>query len=295
MKDAQEKAEVLIEAIRYLQRFYKKIVVIKYGGHAMVDDDLKEAFARDVIALQQAGIRPIIVHGGGPEINKLMKKVGKEPKFLSGLRMTDAETIELVEMVLSGKVNKEIVSAIASAGGNAIGLSGKDAGSIMAKKHCLMGECGCSSDMIDLGFVGEVESIDPHILHVLADESYIPVVSPIGLGIDGQGYNINADIVAGNIAAAVGAEKYICLTDVPGILSNPPELDSLVSRLTVNEANELMEKGELTGGMIPKVESCLTALEGGVATTHIIDGRITHAILIELLTEKGIGTMIVKE
>jgi len=289
MKDIQEKAEILIEAIPYLRKFYNKIIVIKYGGHAMVDDTLKRAFADDILFLKQAGIKPVIVHGGGPEINKLMKMVGKEPKFLAGLRQTDSETIELVEMVLSGKINKEIVVSINSIGGKAIGLSGKDAHSIKAKKYVDSPENG---EGHDYGYVGEVESIDPHILDVLVREGYVPVISPIGLGVDGQGYNINADIVAGNIAASIGAQKYVCLTDVPGILRDMDDHDSLISKLSLTEAEELLSSGDMKGGMIPKLESCVTAIKGGVKKAHIIDGRVKHAILVELLTDEGLGTMI---
>jgi acetylglutamate kinase len=287
----QERAEVLIEAIPYLMRYNNKLIVIKYGGHAMVDDRLKEAFAKDLLFLRQAGIKPVVIHGGGPEINRLMKLVGKEPKFLEGLRVTDKESIELVEMVLSGKVNKEIVSTINHLGGKAIGLSGKDAHSIMARKHCdAVREI--EEKEVDLGFVGEVESVDPRILHLMVDEGYIPVVSPIGLGLDGCGYNINADIVAGSIAAALNAEKYICLTDVKGILTDPEDPSSLISELSVSKARELITGNKISGGMIPKVESCITAIEGHVPRAHIIDGRTIHALLIELLSDEGVGTMI---
>jgi acetylglutamate kinase len=287
----QERAEVLIEAIPYLMRYNNKLIVIKYGGHAMVDDRLKEAFAKDLLFLRQAGIKPVVIHGGGPEINRLMKLVGKEPKFLEGLRVTDKESIELVEMVLSGKVNKEIVSTINHLGGKAIGLSGKDAHSIMARKHCdAVREI--EEKEVDLGFVGEVESVDPRILHLMVDEGYIPVVSPIGLGLDGCGYNINADIVAGSIAAALNAEKYICLTDVKGILTDPEDPSSLISELSVSKARELITGNKISGGMIPKVESCITAIEGHVPRAHIIDGRTIHALLIELLSDERVGTMI---
>lgn len=281
----------MIEAIPYLMRYNNKLIVIKYGGHAMVDDRLKEAFAKDLLFLRQAGIKPVVIHGGGPEINRLMKLVGKEPKFLEGLRVTDKESIELVEMVLSGKVNKEIVSTINHLGGKAIGLSGKDAHSIMARKHCdAVREI--EEKEVDLGFVGEVESVDPRILHLMVDEGYIPVVSPIGLGLDGCGYNINADIVAGSIAAALNAEKYICLTDVKGILTDPEDPSSLISELSVSKARELITGNKISGGMIPKVESCITAIEGHVPRAHIIDGRTIHALLIELLSDEGVGTMI---
>ncbi|MDD4281559.1 MAG: acetylglutamate kinase [Candidatus Methanofastidiosa archaeon] len=290
MLSVQERANVLIEAIPYLMRYYNKIVVIKYGGHAMVDDTLKEAFAKDILFLKQAGIKPVIVHGGGPEINRLMKMVGKEPKFLSGLRVTDAESIELVEMVLSGKINKEIVASITHLGGKAIGLSGKDAHSIRARKHTEQTEACC--EVVDLGYVGEVESIDPHIINVMVNEGYVPVISPIGLGLDGCGYNINADIVAGTIAAALRAEKYICITDVVGILEKGDDPSTLISQMTLAEAKEALGKPFISGGMIPKLQSCITALEGGVQRAHILDGRIPHAILIEMLTNEGIGTMV---
>ncbi len=280
-------AEVLLEALPYIREFRGKTVVIKYGGAAMERADLKEPFALDVILLRFVGIKPVIVHGGGPQIGALMKRLGKEPRFVGGMRVTDEETVEIVEMVLVGKINKEIVGLINHHGGKAVGLSGKDAGLLRARRrsHRLP-----SGEEIDLGLVGEVEAVNTEPIRLLEDNGFIPVIAPVGVGSRGETYNINADLVAGEVAAALGAEKLIHLTDVQGILG--PE-GKLVSTLARKEAERLMSAGVIDGGMLPKVESSLRALEGGTSKAHILDGRVPHAILLELFTREGVGTEIV--
>ncbi|MBI3630069.1 MAG: acetylglutamate kinase [Candidatus Rokubacteria bacterium] len=286
MIDPRQRAEVLIEALPYIQEFQGKTVVIKYGGAAMEQADLKVEFARDVILLRCVGINPVIVHGGGPQIGALMKRLGKEPQFVGGMRVTDAETVEIVEMVLVGKINKEIVGLINLHGGKAVGLSGKDGNLIRARRrpHRLP-----SGEAVDIGLVGEVESVNPAAIALLETSGFVPVIAPVGVGAGGETYNINADLVAGDIAAALGAEKLIHLTDVQGIKG--PD-GARVSTLTRKEAERLMEAGVIEGGMLPKVESALRALQGGTAKAHIIDGRVPHAILLELFTKEGIGTEI---
>src|SRR5213592_4321990 len=275
MTDAR-RAEVLREALPYIREFRGKTVVIKYGGAAMERADLKETFALDVILLWLVGIRPVIVHGGGPQIGALMKRLGKEPKFVAGMRVTDEETVEIVEMVLVGKINKEIVGLINHHGGRAVGLSGKDANLIRARKRLHRGAGG---ELTDIGLVGEVEKVDTEPIRLLEENGYIPVIAPVGVGSAGETYNINADLVAGDVAAALGAEKLIHLTDVQGIL----DVDRrLVSTLTRKDAERLVNEGVIEGGMLPKVESALRALEGGTAKAHIIDGSQPHAILLEL-------------
>ena len=281
------RAEILMEALPYIREFRGKTVVIKYGGSAMEQGDLKRTFALDVILLRFVGINPVIVHGGGPQIGALMKRLGKEPKFVGGMRVTDAETVEIVEMVLVGKINKEIVGLINFHGGKAVGLSGKDGSLIRARRrlHRLpSGEEG------DIGLVGEVEHVNPEAIRLLEDHGFIPVIAPVGVGAAGETYNINADLVAGEVAAALGAEKLIHLTDVQGILGDN---GSLITTLSPKEAERLMEESVIDGGMLPKVESSLRALRGGTAKAHIIDGRVPHAILLELFTHEGIGTEIV--
>ena len=284
MKEAIKKAKVLMEALPYIKSFYDKIVVIKYGGSAMLDDDLKRSVIQDIIFMEYVGMHPIVVHGGGVQISELMKKLGKKPKFIKGMRITDKETAEIVEMVLDGKINSEIVQLINKNGGNAAGLSGKDGNLIRAKK--LLGGKG-----EDMGYVGEVESINPSIIDVLGKQDFIPIISPIGLGRDGHTYNINADLVAGEIAAALKAHKLVLLTDVKGIYKGKK---TLLSTLKIKDAQKLIKKGVIGKGMIPKVNACITALKAGVAKTHIIDGRIPHSLLLEIYTDKGIGTEIVK-
>jgi acetylglutamate kinase len=281
------RVEILMEALPYIREFRGKTVIIKYGGAAMDQADLKEPFALDVILLKLVGINPVIVHGGGPQIGALMKRLGKEPRFVGGMRVTDQETVEIVEMVLVGKINKEIVGLINLHGGKAIGLSGKDANLLAARRRLHRtpgGEC------VDIGLVGEVTGVNAAPIRLLEESGYIPVIAPVGLGAAGETYNINADLVAGEVAAAVGAEKLIHLTDVQGIKGVDGRL---VSTLYRKDAERLMQDGVIDGGMLPKVESSLRALEGGTAKAHIIDGRVPHAILLELFTREGIGTEIV--
>jgi acetylglutamate kinase len=280
---ATERAGVLVEALPYIRRFFGSTVVVKYGGNAMVDPDLAARFAEDIVLLQAVGIRTVVVHGGGPQIGDLMARLGKVPEFRDGLRVTDAETLDIARMVLVGKVNREIVSAINMHGPLAVGLSGEDAGLITA--HVREPE---------LGFVGDVAEINPAILERLLAESLIPVVSTIGVDPAGQAYNINADAVAGAVAAALGAEKVIYLTDVAGLLRDVDDPDSLITRISAPELEGLVRDGVLTGGMIPKIAACVDALEHGVGSAHLLDGRVTHVLLLELFTDAGIGTMITR-
>jgi acetylglutamate kinase len=282
-----QRAEVLIEALPYIRAFQGKTLVIKYGGAAMEQADLKEQFAKDVLLLRLVGIRPVIVHGGGPQIGALMKRLGKEPKFVGGMRVTDEETVEIVEMVLVGKINKEIVGLINLHGGRAVGLSGKDASLLRARRRLHKMPDGTS---VDIGLVGEVEAINPEPIRLLEENGFIPVIAPVGVGAGGETYNINADLVAGDVAAALFAEKLIHLTDVSGINGQDGRL---VSTLTKRDAERLIKAGVIDGGMLPKVESSLRALTGGAQKAHIIDGRVPHAILLEVLTKEGIGTEIV--
>lgn len=277
-----EKASVLIEALPYIRTFFGKTFVIKYGGSAMTDPELKKSVILDVILLKYVGVNPVLVHGGGPEISRWMKRVGKEPRFVNGLRVTDAETMEIVEMVLAGKINKDIVALINRFGGKAVGLSGHDGNLLTARQRGS-----------DLGFVGDVEAINPQVLHLLNKEGYIPVIASIGAGFDGASYNINADLVAGELAAALNADKLIMLTDVEGIFADENDPGSLISALEVGRARRMIEEGRIRGGMIPKVEACIKALESGVPRTHIVDGRRMHSLLLEIFTDKGIGTMVV--
>jgi acetylglutamate kinase len=282
-----QRAEVLIEALPYIRAFQGKTLVIKYGGAAMEQADLKEQFAKDVLLLRLVGIRPVIVHGGGPQIGALMKRLGKEPRFVGGMRVTDEETVQIVEMVLVGKINKEIVGLINLHGGRAVGLSGKDASLLRARKRLHKLPDGTS---VDIGLVGEVEAVNPEPIRLLEESGFIPVIAPVGVGAAGETYNINADLVAGDVAAALFAEKLIHLTDVTGING---EDGRLVSTLTKREAERLIKAGVIDGGMLPKVESSLRALTGGAQKAHIIDGRVPHAIILEVLTKAGIGTEIV--
>jgi acetylglutamate kinase len=282
-----QRAEVLIEALPYIRAFQGKTLVIKYGGAAMEQADLKEQFAKDVLLLRLVGIRPVIVHGGGPQIGALMKRLGKEPRFVGGMRVTDEETVQIVEMVLVGKINKEIVGLINLHGGRAVGLSGKDASLLRARKRLHRMPDGTA---VDIGLVGEVEAVNPEPIRLLEENGFIPVIAPVGVGESGETYNINADLVAGDVAAALSAEKLIHLTDVTGING---EDGRLVSTLTKRDAERLIKAGVIDGGMLPKVESSLRALTGGAQKAHIIDGRVPHAILLEVLTKEGIGTEIV--
>ncbi|HHW09212.1 MAG TPA: acetylglutamate kinase [Firmicutes bacterium] len=292
--DVLEKAEVLIEALPYIRTFYGKTFVIKYGGNAMLNDELKKAVMLDVILLKYVGVDPVLVHGGGPEIDHMMQKMGKKPHFVDGLRVTDRETMEIVQMVLVGKLNLEIVSLINKYGGRAVGLSGKDGNLILARKH-LHRPAMLNSDpaAADLGFVGDVEKINPEMIHTLNQEGYIPVISSIGVGLDGESYNINADTVAGELAAALKAEKLIMLTDVDGIRESQAAGAERISALKVERAREMISRGDIAGGMIPKVEACIRALESGVTRTHILDGRKMHSLLLEIFTDEGIGTMVI--
>ena len=280
------RVEILLEALPYIREFRGKSVVIKYGGAAMEQADLKAQFALDVILLNLVGISPVIVHGGGPQIGALMKKLGKEPQFVGGMRVTDAETVEIVEMVLVGKINKEIVGLINHHGGRAVGLSGKDGDLLRAQKRL---HRTASGEEIDIGLVGSVEHVNIEPIRLLEGQGFVPVIAPVGVGVRGETYNINADLVAGEVAAALGAEKLIHLTDVQGIKGTDGRLISTLSR---KEAERLMQTGVIDGGMLPKVESALRALHGGTAKAHIIDGRVPHAILLELFTREGVGTEI---
>ena len=285
------KADVLLEALPYIQRFANKTMVIKYGGHAMEDEELKASFVRDVILLHYIGLNPVVVHGGGPQIDGVLDKIGKKSKFIEGMRVTDEETMDVVEMVLVGKINKEIVSRINSNGGQAVGLSGTDGNLIRARKMWVhrRGKAGQEEELVDLGRVGEVESVNPEVLLAFRGNKWIPVIAPVGMGPAGEVYNINADLVAGKVAAALQAEKFILLTDVEGVLNNEKHL---ISTMDAEMAERFIREGTVGGGMIPKVRCCLDALREGVKKTHIIDGRVKHAILLEIFTDEGIGTQI---
>ena len=292
VKKSMERAEILIEALPYIRRFYNKVIVIKYGGHAMVDDELKDMFARDVLMMKYVGIHPVVVHGGGPQIGGYLKKLGKESKFIQGMRVTDQETMDIVEMVLVGKVNKEIVGLINQHGGKAVGLSGKDGSLIRAEKYLLSAEKARDTppEIIDLGLVGKVKEINASLITGLVKDGFIPVIAPTGLGDKGETYNINADIVAGAVAAALQAEKLVLLTDVEGVLDSE---EKLINTMSNAEALAMINDKVIHGGMFPKVKCCLKALRGGVRKSHIIDGRLKHAILLEMFTDRGIGTEII--
>lgn len=293
MKRIIEKAEILVESLPYIREFYNKTIVIKYGGNAMVDENLKKNFALDMVMLKYIGINPIVVHGGGPQIGETLVKMGKKPKFINGLRVTDNETMDIVEMVLVGKVNKEIVSLINQHGGKAVGLSGKDGDLIRAKKYNVKtpGAETARPEIIDLGMVGDIVSIDPSVLNSLYEGNFIPVIAPVGVGKKGETYNINADFVAGNIASAIKAEKLVLLTDVEGIMGKDRSLLSTLNRIKIKR---LIRTKVISEGMVPKVECCLDALASGVRKTHIINGKIKHAVLLEIFTKQGIGTEIVE-
>ncbi len=284
-------AEVLIEALPYIKAFKGKTIVIKYGGNAMVEEHLKHSFARDVILMKLVGMNPVVVHGGGPQISEVLNRIGKESTFVNGMRVTDSETMDVVEMVLGGLVNQEIVSLINSLGGHAVGLTGKDGHLIKASKlHVSEGDPLLEkNEIIDYGHVGEVASIDPGILQLLETQSFIPVVAPIGVGKDGETYNINADLVAGKIAATLEAEKLMLLTNTPGVLDKS---GTLLQDLKSSQIHGLIKDGTIAGGMIPKVECALDAIENGVKSALVVDGRVEHALLLELFTDAGIGTQI---
>lgn len=284
-------AKVLTEALPYIQRFSGKTLVIKYGGNAMVDEDLKNSFARDVVLMKAVGINPIIVHGGGPQIGQLLERIGKESHFVAGMRVTDTETMDMVEMVLGGQVNKSIVSLINNHGGRAVGLTGKDGGMIRAEKlHISPDDPAVDvSEVIDLGHVGNVRSIDTSVVDMLVNSDFIPVIAPIGVGENGQSYNINADLVAGKLAEVLKAEKLILLTNTAGLLDKNGEL---LTGLDAGQVNKLIDEGIIYGGMLPKISCALAAVNSGVSSAHIIDGRVQHAALLEIFTDEGVGTLI---
>jgi acetylglutamate kinase len=289
-----DQAKVLIEALPYIRRFYNKTIVIKYGGSSMEEEAVRRNFALDVVLLKYIGLNPVVVHGGGPQISEMLKRIGKKSQFIEGMRVTDGETMDIVEMVLVGKVNKEIVNLINQQGGKAVGLSGKDGQLIVAKKLKLTRSQGADlpPEIIDIGLVGEVKSVNPGILEALMRDHFIPVIAPVGVGEGGETFNINADLVAGKIAAALRAEKFILLTDVEGVLDEKKEL---IPTLVAQKAKKLMAQKVISSGMIPKVNCCLDALAAGVTKTHIINGTVEHAILLEIFTDVGIGTQLYKD
>jgi len=282
------KASVLAEALPYIQRFHGRTIVVKYGGNAMTDEHLKQCFARDVVLLKLVGMNPVVVHGGGPQINELLARIGKEGHFIQGMRVTDAETMSVVEMVLGGQVNKEIVNLINQHGGKAVGLTGKDGHFIRAKK-LLVSSQDNPEDMIDIGQVGDVVAIDPALIALLDTGAFIPVIAPIGVGQQGETYNINADVVAGKIAEVLRAEKLVLLTNTPGVLDRE---GNLITGITPKQIDAMVADGTLSGGMLPKIGSALDAARSGVRSVHIIDGRVEHALLLEILTDAGVGTLI---
>ena len=282
------KAEILAEALPYIRQYHGKTIVIKYGGNAMIEERLKESFARDVILLKLVGMNPVVVHGGGPQIDDALRKIGKEGTFVQGMRVTDDETMEVVEWVLGGEVQQDIVMMINQFGGQAVGLTGKDGGLIKAKKM-LMTDRNDASKSIELGFVGEISSINPAVVKALQDDAFIPVISPIGFGEDGRAYNINADLVAGKMAEILNAEKLVMMTNIPGVMNREGEL---LTDLSAQEIDRLFADGTISGGMLPKISSALDAARSGVHSVHIIDGRIEHSLLLEILTEQAFGTMI---
>ena len=284
----EQKAKILAEALPYIKRFFDKTIVIKYGGNAMTDERLKECFAQDVVLLKLVGMNPVVVHGGGPQINEMLDKLGKKGIFIQGMRVTDAETMDVVEMVLGGQVNKEIVNLINRHGGKAVGLTGQDGNFIHAHK-LMMEDMNDPSKMIDVGQVGEITAIDPSIINFLDSGDFIPVVAPIGVGEDGDTFNINADVVAGKLAEILGAEKLVLLTNTPGVLDKSGKL---LTGLTPKQIDDLVADGTLSGGMLPKISSALDAARSGVKAVHIIDGRVEHALLLEVLTDEGVGTLI---
>jgi len=290
-ESAKNVAHVLTEALPYIRRFHGRTVVIKYGGNAMVDEELKSGFARDVVLMKLVGINPVVVHGGGPQIGMLLEKLGKESRFVDGMRVTDSETMDVVEMVLGGLVNKEIVNLITRHGGRAVGLTGKDGDLIRARKLTIKRHTPELDvpEIIDIGHVGEVESIDADIVDMLIGGDFIPVIAPIGVGMDGHSYNINADLVAGHMAEVLKAEKLILLTNTPGLLDKQGRL---LTGLKVRDVKQLIEDGTVHGGMLPKIGCVMSALDSGVGAAHIIDGRVAHAVLVELFTDEGVGTLI---
>jgi acetylglutamate kinase len=293
MESLINKAEVLMEALPYFRRFFGKTFVIKYGGHAMENEELKASFAQDIVLLKYVGINPVVVHGGGPQIDATLEKMGITSRYVRGMRVTDPETLDIVEMVLVGKVNKAIVTLINQHGGMAVGLSGKDGGLILARKmNVTVANNGEPPEIIDLGSVGEIIGINPLIIDSLDENKFIPVIAPVGVGENGETYNINADLVAGEVAEALHAEKLILMTDVEGVKDKKGEF---LSTLKVNQARRMIQEGIVGSGMIPKVECCIEALKGGVGKTHILDGRVKHAVLLEIFTKEGVGTEVVRK
>ncbi len=286
--------DVLIEALPYIKKFHDKKIMIKYGGHAMIDENAMSSTARDTVLLKYVGMQPLVVHGGGPEISRSMDKVGKEPKFINGLRVTDAETMDIIKMVLVGKINTEIMSKICLHGGKSLGITGKDSFLVESSKKEPTKVKHDNGEVleVDLGYVGKIDKINTKLVDDLTSNDYIPVISPIGIDKEGNSLNLNADTVAGSIASAIDAEKLIILTDVPGLLADPDDPESLIRRIRTDELRELIKDGTIAGGMIPKIETCINAVENGVKTAHILDGRLNHSILLEIFTKHGIGTMV---
>ncbi|MEM0266557.1 MAG: acetylglutamate kinase [Archaeoglobaceae archaeon] len=287
-----QNVEILLEALPYIKEFHGTVMVFKIGGHAMVSDEILEETVKDILLLHYIGIKPVVVHGGGPEISEKMEKLGLKPRFVEGLRVTDRETMEVVEMVLDGKINSKIVSMFIKNGGKAVGLSGKDGLLIVAEKKMMKVKKGFEEVMVDLGFVGETKFVNPTILRILLDNGFIPVVSPVSADLNGNIYNLNADNVAGDIASALRAKKLVMLTDVPGILRDVNDKNSLIPRMKLSELEEMSERGLLKGGMLPKFDAIAKALRNGVEKVHVIDGSRKHAILLELFTKEGVGTMV---
>ena len=291
----EQQVQTLMEALPYLSNFKDKTIVVKYGGNAMLNDDLKNKVLQDILFLQYAGMRPVVVHGGGPEISRQLEQAGKKSEFVGGLRVTDAESAAIAEMALVGKMNTDLVGRLNALGGKAVGLNGKDANLLKAKKYLADVYENGEVNLVDIGFVGSVKEVNTDLINCLLDGGYIPVIAPTGVGDEGETYNINADVAAGEIAGALKAEKLLVLTDVRGIYSAYPDESSFISTLTFEKAHELILKGSIDGGMIPKVRSCIKALSGDAKKTHIIDGRAEHSILMELFSDKGVGTEVVKE
>ena len=285
---AELKAKILAEALPYIRRFHGKTIVIKYGGNAMTEEKLRHSFASDIVLLKLVGINPVIVHGGGPQIDDQLRKVGKKGEFIQGMRVTDAETMDVVEMVLGGQVNTDIVNLINQHGGRAVGLSGTDGPLIRARKMLMRGKDN-PQELIDIGQVGEVEAIDPEVIQLLTSQNFVPVIAPVGVGKDGESYNINADLVAGKLAEILKAEKLLVLTNTPGVLDKN---GNLLTGLSARKIDELFADGTISGGMLPKIGSALEAVKNGVNSCHIIDGRVEHAVLLEILTNEGVGTLI---
>lgn len=292
--DAVAKAAVLVEALPYIKKFYGKTVVIKYGGNAMINEELKAAVINDIILMKYVGMRPVVIHGGGPEITALLRQLGRQSQFVAGLRVTDQQTMEVAQMVLVGKINAQIVTLINRYGGRAVGLSGLDGNLLVAQKRLVEVMADGERQQVDVGFVGDIVAVNPAILNTVLDEGYIPVVAPIAVGPDWQSYNINADLAAGEVAGALQAEKLVLLTDVEGLFRDFHDKTTLIPTLKLSDIDALVQNGTIDGGMLPKVEACVKALRQGVLKTHIIDGRLPHSLLLEIFTDQGIGTEVVQ-